>query len=101
MSNVMHAHDADDIRNFINHPIVADTNTPVVSRSRKFPAAGWPGIVSLFLNRGDDAVVKVVREPSQILFGGAFEQDFIHVRIFSPPSNPRADDNAAVSGALA
>jgi hypothetical protein len=30
------------------------------------------------LDCGDDAVVKVVREPSQILFSGAFEQDFIH-----------------------
>jgi hypothetical protein len=53
------------------------------------------------LNCSDDAVVKVVREPSQILFGGAFEQDFIHVRIFAPSNNPPAGGNAAVSGALA
>jgi hypothetical protein len=34
------------------------------------------------LNRCDDAVVKVVREPSQILFGRAFEQDSIHATWF-------------------
>jgi hypothetical protein len=53
------------------------------------------------LNCGDDAVVKVVREPSQILFSGAFEQYFIHVRIFSPLNNPPAGDSATVSAALA
>jgi hypothetical protein len=53
------------------------------------------------LNCGDDAVVKVGREPSQILFGGTFEQDFIHDGVFSPPNNPSADDSAAVSGVLA
>ena len=59
------------------------------------------GITHFLLNRGDDAVVKVVREPSQILFGRAFEQDAIHaIWIFSPKDNPRADDNAAASGAL-
>ena len=101
MAHAMHTHDADDIRNFVNHPIVADANAPVIFRSRKFPATQWTRIVSQFLNRGDNAVVKVVREPSQILFGRAFEQDFIHVRFFSPPSNPRAGDSAAVCGALA
>ena len=34
MADAMHAHDADDIRNFINHPIVADATPPVVSYSR-------------------------------------------------------------------
>ena len=101
MAHAMHAHDADDIRNFVNHTIVADANPPIVFRSRKFPAARWPGILRELLNRGDDAVVKVVREPSQILFGRAFEENFIHVQIFSPPGNPPVGDSTAVSGALA
>ncbi len=102
MAHAMHAHDAEDIRNFVNHAIVADANAPVIFRSRKFPAARWPGILCELLNRGDDAVVKVVREPSQILFGRAFEQDSIHaIWIFSARDNPRAGDNAAASGVLA
>jgi hypothetical protein len=46
--------------------------------------------------------VKAAREPSQIFFGRAFEQDAIHAACsFSPRDNPRAGDNAAVSGVLA
>jgi len=78
MSHAMHAHHADDIRDFVNHPVIADADAPVVFRSGKFPAACWPWILRELLDCGDDAVVKVVREPSQILFSGAFEQDFIH-----------------------
>src|SRR5476651_2702359 len=32
MAHAMHAHDADDIRNFVNHAIVANANTPVIFR---------------------------------------------------------------------
>jgi hypothetical protein len=48
MAHAMHAHDTDDMLNFVNHAIIADANAPVVFRSGKFPATGRTGIMASF-----------------------------------------------------
>ena len=45
VSDAMHTHHPDDIRNFINHPVIANTDAPVVLRAGELAATGWTWVL--------------------------------------------------------
>ena len=60
MPDTIHAHDANDIGNFVNYAIIAHADAPVVFCSRKLPATGGSRIVGKGFDGFDDPIVGVV-----------------------------------------
>jgi hypothetical protein len=78
MAQAVHAHNADFIGNFINHPVIADADALVVLAAGKFAATGRARVAGQCANRGNDAVVNIGRKPIEVFLGSAFEEDAIH-----------------------
>ena len=78
MTDAIHTHHPDDVGDFINHPVVAHTDAPIVFSANEFPAAGRARIIRQSLNCLDDAVVNLLRKAAEVAFGRAFKEDLIH-----------------------
>jgi hypothetical protein len=76
-----HAIDADNpnlIRDFVYHAMVANADTPVVPTASQPSATRRTRIPRERLNRRDDAVMHLRRQPGKVLFRGALKEDVLH-----------------------
>jgi len=78
VADAVDAHHADGIGNFINHPVVAHANAPVVFAANQFAATGRARIVREFLNCRNNAAVNLGGKTAKVAFGRAFKEHAIH-----------------------
>ena len=77
MAHAVDAHDANFIRYFINDPVVAHADAPVVFTADQFATAGRTRMGCKPLDSGDNTAVNLGRQLGEILLRGAFEQNSI------------------------
>src|SRR2546426_11475878 len=63
VADMVDAHFARGVRNFVDDPVVADADAPVVRRPNQFTTTRRSRIAGQTLNRFDDAIVDIGREP--------------------------------------
>lgn len=85
MTNAVDTHDSTLIGDLVNHPIIAYADTPVVLAAGQFAAAGRSWIIRERLDRRNDTVMNLGREPRQVFFRGALKQDPIHGSLAATP----------------
>jgi len=68
MPDAIDTNDADGIGDFIDDPVVAYTNAPVVDGPGQFATTRRPGIMRQSLNGRNDALVNGRRQPFQVPF---------------------------------
>ena len=78
MFHVKDANDLSCILNFIEHPIVTDSQTPVPFAANQFSTRGWSRDLRQIFHRPHDPVEFTERQPLEISFDAPFNEDFIH-----------------------
>lgn len=78
VTDAIDANDTNLVGDLIHHPVVANPNPPIVSRTSQFAAAGRTRVAGQTLNRGDQPVVDIGRETAERFFRRAFQEDTIH-----------------------